>query len=48
MECQAQKGRVYITFPDYFCENQTRPIDSEPCTREDTTGWEVGPWSEVG
>lgn len=47
MECQAQKGRVNVTFPDDFCENQTRPTDTEPCTREDTA-WEVGPWSEVG
>lgn len=49
VECRADRGNE--AFPDNFCHNQSRPIDTEQCMTEGlrclNCTWEAGPWSEV-
>lgn len=51
VECRATRQNLYVTFPDEFCMNETRPATNESCTRVDpkceSCQWEEGPWSEV-
>ena len=52
VECQAENRQsLYVTFPEEFCPNQSRPADAEACTREDPQcvdcEWTTGPWNSV-
>lgn len=52
VRCQAvNRQGIFIGFPDIFCVNDTQPVDTEQCTRDDSLcsdcEWVSSEWGQV-